>query len=308
VTRYLIAALVSLAVIAAIGYVVRDRWFGSSGPAASITQPVPVPITPIHEPAGSAAEAPSALVVEMKGRVEKRAGTVWLEVRAGDRLTTQDTIRTAEGASATIDVGAPVLVDDRTEITIGEISKTVSPLVLSEGRVSAHAGARGGPTIRISTRDTDVVAETAAGQFDVLSSGKGHVTVAAAEGEVKVSAGGKTVGVRAGEYSTVMAGAVPSAPAKVPTSLFLKVSAAGNARDKAALQGETTPGAIVSINGVRSAPDGKGRFTGEVPLVKGANVIVVLVEDAMGRKERKVIKRDVGAPKSPKLNTQVEWK
>jgi len=303
-TRYLIAALLGMIVVAAVGYLVYSRSLGAAPPPAapppsvapSVAPAMPPPITPR-----------AAVAVTVTGRVEKRDGAGWVELRAGDQLTAQDTIRTAEGARATLDLGAFVEVDDRTELTVGEISASLSEVALTEGRVSANAGATGGPTIRISTRDTDAIAETDVGRFDVLSSGTGQVTVAAVEGEVQVTARGATVIVPAGTLSTIRTGEAPTAPREIPTSLFLKVSAAIDARDPEAIRGRTTPGAVVSIGGVRATAAADGQFTGRAALRPGDNAIVVLVEDATGRRARRVLSRRVQATK-PRLDTQVEWK
>ena len=241
------------------------------------------------------------------GRVEKRAGAGWVGLRDGDQLTALDTIRTAEGARATLDLGALVEVDDRTELTVGEISESLSEVALTEGHVSANAGATGGPIIRISTRDVGAIAETDVGRFDVLSSGTGQVTVAAGEGDVKVTAHGTTVSVPAGNLSTIRTGEAPTAPREIPTSLFLKVSAAVDARDPDAIRGQTTPGAVVSIGGVRATAAADGQFTGRAALRPGTNTIIVLVEDATGRRARKVLSRRIPSTK-PRLDTQVEWK
>ncbi len=307
-TKYLLGALVAISLIGALAYAVYTRSLGAAVAAPAPTATAPVPIaTPVVVP--SPAAMPHATrVVRVSGRVEKRAGAQWIELAVGDRLTAQDTIRTAAGASATLDIGALVEVDDLTELTVGEISASLAQVALTEGRISANAGEAGGARIRISTRDTDAVAETDQGRFDVLSSGHGQVTVAATEGDVRLTARNTTVVVSAGKLSTVQAGAAPSAPREIPPSLFLKVSAAAQARDRAALRGETTPGAIVSINGVRAVTDDRGAFTAEAPLHAGANTIIVSVEDATGRRERKVIHRHVGSTSPPRLETQVEWK
>jgi len=307
VTRYVLGALIAIAVIGALGYVVYSRSFSEPAktPAPAAERPRnPQPPTAAAPPVVAA--PPVSSVTKVAGRVEKRAGAQWVELRVGDALTAQNTIRTAAGASATLDVGALVEVDDLTELTVGEISASLAQVALTEGRVTASA--TGDTTIRISTRDTDAVAEASRGRFDVLSSGHGQATVAATEGDVKVTAKNTTVVIPAGKLSIVAAGEAPTAPSAIPTSLFLKVSAAAQARDRAALRGETTPGAVVSINGVRAAADAHGVFTGEVPLRNGANTIIVSVEDATGRREQKVIQRNVANVRPPRLETQVDWK
>lgn len=308
-TRYLIGALAAIIVIGVLGYIVYSRAFTSAAPAAGTVPAVEKPRTGTAATLAppKAAVAKATRVVAVTGGVEKRAGAQWVAVQVGDELSAHDTIRTREGARATLDIGALVEVDDRTELTVGEISSTLAKLALTEGRISANAGTAGGVTIRISTRDTDAVAETDRGRFDVLSSGKGQVTVAVAEGDVSLKAHGTTVVVPAGTLSTVQAGTAPTTPREIPGSLFLKVSAAARQRDRTALRGETTPGAVVSINNVRTSADARGVFTGEVALSTGPNTIVVSVEDATGRREHKVLQRTVGPAARPRLETEVQW-
>jgi hypothetical protein len=302
--RYFALALVCLAVLGGIGYYVRARM---TPPAIAQRD---AGVSRVIAPADAAMLR--TVIVGVTGNVERRSGDTWVAVAIGDSLDAKDAIRTKEGAKARIDVGSKIVeLDDRTEITVNEISTTVSSIVLAEGRVSANSAASSGEAarvIRIATRDSDAVAEATDGKFAVLAQGNGHVTVAAETGTVKVTAHGASVDVHAGEQSTVIAGTAPAPPTKIPSSLFLKVSAANAGPDRVeALRGETTPGAIVSINGVRTLAADTGAFETRVPLKQGANLIVVSVEDATGRREQKVIKRSIDA-KGPRLDTQVEWK
>jgi hypothetical protein len=305
-TRYIVGALGAIAIIVAIGIAIDARWFGVSEPRAARSIPS-APPAPVRPGAGSGSGEPvrGAVMIDVKGRVEKRAGSVWVVLDAAEHLTVQDTIRTASDAEATIDIGgATVLIAANTEITVGEITSSVSQLSLTEGRIKTNAGQPGGPTIRISTRDA--IAEADAGTFDVLSTGNGAVTVAAEDSHVKLTAHGASVDIPAGRQSTVVTGAVPSAPTRIPASLFLKVSVAGAARSTAALRGETQPGVVLSINGIRAETDADGRFTADVPLRKGDNVIVVSVIDALGRREQRLIKKSIGMT-APRLETEVQW-
>ena len=304
--RYLAIAIAVLALIAGGGYALRDCWFGSppTPPVVAARTP-PAPARPTE--AARVAAPPVIDLVEVEGRVEKHVGDRWVPLVAHDPLTAQDTIRTSDGARARIQSGdTTVELGDRSEITVGEISTQLSEYLLGEGRVSAQAGGAG-TTIRILTRGTDAVAEAGAGRFDVLEADPGHVAVASEQGTVTVTARGRAVDVHPGEQTVVLAGSAPSAPAKVPPSLFLKVGAMTTHGHVAALHGETAPGALVMIGGARIAPDAQGTFAADVPLNDGENVIVVLVEDAMGRTQRKVVKHVVDA-KGPEVNAKVEWR
>ena len=300
-TRYLATALLAALVIVVVGYVVSTR-VGASPPAPA------APDRPLPEPAAAAREDEPSIrvttVVAVTGRVEKRAGTQWTPLRAGDQLASHDTIRTGTDARATLDAGVTVELDDRTELTVGEITASLSQLAIAEGRITANAGARGGPTVRISTRESDAIAETDVGTFDVLSTGRGDLAVAARDGQVALTASGTTVQVREGELSTARAGEAPSAPSPIPPSLFLKVAARHDAATTI-VEGQATRGAVVRIDGAPptvTADD--GTFVAEVPASK-ERAIIVQVEDVLGRRERRVIARRAARPR---LETEVEWR
>lgn len=270
-------------------------------PLAPVTPAqIAVPMQPIALPGPLAlpdAAPRVAVVVSVTGRVERKADVAWVPLEAGAVLSEQDVVRTGEGASAQLDVGAIVVVDDRTELTVGDISASVAEVALTSGRVSADAGGAGGPRIRISTRDAEAFAETTAGAFDVLDSGTGQTVIATQRGTVRVSAAGQTVDVPSGMASVVRAGEPATAPVPIPPSLFLKVRVAER------VVGTTTPGAVVSVDGTRMHPDATGAFSAPVPA--GTHKIVILVEDAMGRRERKLLTRP--AIRDPKLDARVTW-
>jgi len=301
------AALAAIALVAALGYALRDRLFGGA-PAVAPVAAAPRALADAGVSPDAAPVDRRTVVVDLHGTVEKQVGERWVAIGAGDRLLEQDTIRTGDGASAHLQTGDQLVeLGDRSEVTVGEISASVADYMLAEGRVTATTGERG-RAIRIETRGTDAVAESASGRFDVASTGAGQVAVAAEHGDVQVSAHGTRVAVHAGEQTVVAAGATPAAPSKIPPSLFLKVSAAGGGRDPvAALHGETAPGAVVSINGTRTMADDRGGFTSHVALAAGDNVIVVSVEDATGRATQKVIKRSLDRS-GPKVSTEVDWR
>lgn len=263
-------------------------------PHADVVLPIVAASVPLAPPD---ADPRVAVVVAVTGRVERKSDTGWGPLEAGAVLSEQDVVRTAEGASAQLDVGAIVLVDDRTELTVGDISASLAEVALTFGHVSADAGGAGGPTIRISTRDAEAFAETTAGAFDVLDSGTGQTVIATQRGTVKVRAAGQTVDVPSGMASIVRAGQPATAPAPIPPSLFLKVRVAEQ------VVGMTTPGAVVSVDGTRMHPDATGAFAAPVPA--GTHKIVILVEDATGRRERKLLTRP--AIRDPKLDAKVTW-
>jgi hypothetical protein len=303
--RYIAIALAVFVALGLAGYATYGHWFGTApaAPVVAASRPVVVHAKVIEPPA---ATAPALELVDVEGRVEKRAGDRWVALAKHDPLTAQDTIRTSDGSRARIQTGDTIVeLGSRSEITVGEISATLSQYLLNTGRVSAKLGAAG-RTIRIETRSADAVAESASGRFDVLDAA-GRVAVAAEDGRVRVRAHGAAVDVHAGELTTVTAGAGPTAPAEIPPSLFLKIAPTEARGHTAALRGTTEPGAVVTIGATHVAADDRGAFASQVPLKSGDNVIVVVVDDAMGRHEQQVVKQVVDDT-GPKVNAQVHWK
>ena len=298
-SKYFAIAIVCLAMLGGIGILVRAHL----APSRSETAPQPSvrrPAVPVDVKAPS-----SAAVVEVEGNLQKRRGADWVAVASGDVLEADDVIRTGTDGKATIAVaGQQVTLHARTELTIDEISEKVN-LVLAEGRLSA---AKRDGALRIEVRNSDAAAEAVGAEFEVMSAGQGDLTVATLAGAVDLSAAGKRVRVAAGDQSVALRGRAPSVPAAIPPSLFLKVNAAGGGRDKRAkVRGETAPGAIVSVNGVRMLVASEGGFELEVPLKEGKNTLVVRVEDVRGRVESAQISKRVDT-RSPSLETEVEWR
>jgi len=256
-------------------------------------------------PADAAVDAAATVVPRrarvrtVDGVVERHAGDTWVAVKAGDYLATNDQIRTATGGSAELELGGEALVTiaERSELTLREISATVSAVRLGGGRVAARA-TRTSPRIRIATRSGEASAEAIEGTFAAISSGGDDLTIASTTGTVTLEAQGRRVDLAAGKRSTVHPGLGPTAPAPIPGSLFLKVKPVAGGDRTTIVRGETVAGAVVSINGVRTAPDPRGRFDVSVGATEGANVIIVQVEDASGRQQRKVLRRpgDTTAP------------
>ena len=304
-TKYFLIAFACLVALGGVGLALRNT-LSSSSRAAPIVRTVDAGASAVPVP--ERVEPPARAVVrQLTGTVEKRIGDRWATVAIGDVLAIEDTVRTADGAVAEMELGGQhVTLHARTEITVGEVSQKVK-IVLAEGRLST-AGTND-KAIRIEVRNSDAVAEAGAqSKFDMITTGRGDVTVAAETGGVDLTAQGKTVRIAAGEQATAANGRAPSVPTKIPPSLFLKVSASGGGRQKlATLKGETSAGAVVSINGVRSTAASEGAFELQVPLKEGKNTLVVLVEDARGRRETAEVTKLVDT-RAPRLEAEVEWK
>ena len=153
------------------------------------------------------------------------------------------------------------------------------------------------------------VANAHAGEFSMLSAGT-QVSVATRAGEVVLSARGRSVKIGSGQLSVVERDQPPTAPQPIPASLFLKLGAARPVVQRAkstTVYGATTPGAIVSINGVRVNADAKGEFSTTVALKEGANNIAVESGDVLGRSEKAAWPRVTVDTSAPSAKTKVEW-
>lgn len=254
--------------------------------------------TPVVESSGIMAaddettELKRISVVSVEGTVERRKGKgSWVAVETGDSLQQEEAIRTDEKGRAVLDVGeiATVEITPRSQFSVQEVSRTVARVRLDEGRISAVVHGKGGSKLKVAAKGSDAVAEADGGEFSVLTSGDGQVAVATRKGDVRLSAKSKSVWVTAGTQSVVQPDLPPAAPEPIPASLFLKVvkPKARLQRNKGTtIEGTTTPGAFISINGVRVQSDHAGQFSTTVALREGKNPVVVEAEDAAGNRKQ----------------------
>ena len=228
-------------------------------------------------------------IVDVQGEAERRrADGSWETIDASSSLAADDVIRTGEGATMELSVGPSVLVRvaEATELTLGEVSRSLSRIELADGRLASVVDADSGYRVRVEVRDSDAAAESDGGAFSILSRSRGPVAVAASAGTVSLSSGGEEVKLRSGELSVAERGQAPSAPEPVPTSLFLKLAqgvSVGPGQAEVEVVGTTVPGAVVRV-AERSTSSRGGAFKQRVVLREGQNAITVEVEDALGRR------------------------
>lgn len=271
------------------------------------------PTAPPAPPDAGVEQARRVKVVSVAGRVEKRRGDApWTPVKTGDDMRQDETIRTSDDGKATLDVGeiAMVEVSARSEFTVRELSETASRVRLEEGRLAANVHGRGESTFKVEARGSDAVAETKQGEFSMLTTGKGQVSVATKKGRVRLSAKNKTVEVTEGTQSVVLPEQQPQAPEPIPPSLFLKVAKPRTRvqREKeTVIKGTTTPGAVVSINGVYAQADEEGQFEATVALSEGKNKITVEAKDASGHREKTALPEITLDTRPPNVKTDVKW-
>lgn len=267
-----------------VGQLLSSTLFGEPPPPEPPEPPAPTASVP-EPPPEPAPEV--ARVEQVEGAVERSDGERWTKVQVGDVLEASDGIRTGPSSRAVLGIGntARVEMGERSEFAVEELSRTVSRLRLGEGRLQAVVQ-EGGGALRVEAKGSDAVAESKGGSFSMLSTGKGEVAVAAQTGRVRFSAKGKSIEMTGGEQSISDATSGPSDPTPIPSTLFLKVQRPRSTLQRereARISGEASPGAVISINGVRVGAAEDGTFSAVVPLQEGVNAVEVAAEDASGR-------------------------
>jgi hypothetical protein len=253
-----------------------------------------------------------AEITQARGSVQVRpANGAWGDAAVGTRLNADDGVKTGRNAEAVLRMGdgVEVRLSPRSEFTVRELSAQVSKIRLEEGHVTATVDEKGARSLKVAAKGTDAEAESAGGQFGVVTDGKGQLAVATATGKVKLTSAGQTVEVVAGEASTASAGEAPSAPRAIPNSLFLKVGAGAAKTNQLAttVSGTTDPGAVVRVNDAMTAADENGKFTMKVPLKDGKNKLAVEVTDASGRTKSDVLPDVTVDREKPKIEAETKW-
>jgi hypothetical protein len=266
---------------------------------------------------GGEAKAPeprqlTGVVTQVSGEVEKWSNGNWMRVKRGELLTASDRVRTGPGGQAELELGPTVRVNvaDLTELTIGQISESLSRVRLEDGRLASVVDGSEGFRFRVDVRGSDAVVETEDGEFGVLKRGDTPVTVASRTGNVRLVARGKLVELKAGEQSLVYPGEAPTPPTRLPSSLLLKLGKppSGKLRNpELVVSGTVTPGTYVTVAGrpARVAPDGSVEQS--VRLEEGVNVVEVKVEDVLGRQRTEHLPRVVVDSTAPPVSGKVTW-
>jgi hypothetical protein len=301
--KSLLLAVVTVIVIFGAAYALRTRLFPGSGqPAQLVAAPEPVPVTV------------SARVTDVRGVVERRSSNRpdWYPLATGDALNPTDALRTHEGASAELAIGgrASVGVAERSEFRVGDLSEGLSQVKLEGGRIHARVRSGGDAMLRVEVKDNAAVIEARDSDFAMLRGEDAQVTVAANAGSLDVIAQQQRVHVAQGEQSIVIPEQPPTPPSRIPPSLFLKISRSIPRRvskPDGSISGETSPGAVVRVNGGAARVGTDGSFTAAVPLVEGKNNLVVTVEDALGRKQVQELAPVTLDTKAPSVKGRVVW-
>jgi hypothetical protein len=303
-TRPVLIALAAVVAVFGAGLLLRNFLFSER------SQPVLIPIA-----AGSGADArPTQLTVRsVEGHVERRGadGEQWLPLAPNASVSEADSVRTDEGARAVLasDEGLEIQLAEQSELAMLKLKGDQTKVVVERGRLSAALG-KGASKLSVGARDSDAWVEAKQGAFNVLRDGQGQLAVAVTEGDVAVTAQQTSVKVGAGEQSIVQRNQPPAKPTRIPTSLFLKVARAGPSRVNqrtTEVQGTTSPGAAVFVNGAPIATDASGAFAAKVPLREGRNQLHVSVRDALGRSTQEQLADVTVDTQPPKLKGKTVW-
>jgi hypothetical protein len=225
---------------------------------------------------------------EVSGKVTvKRGDGGWVEAKPGDPLSESDGVRTEDGSYAVLAGGEywEVKMEPGTEVQVGELSDSISKILLGSGMARAKVKA-GKHTFEVRAAKSDAVATTTDGTFTVSNDGAGTVAVGTQEGEVQFAGKGKVVIVRAGEQSIARPNEEPSAPKAIPNSLLLKVALPARQltnKPKMQVAGITDPGAWVEIAGHTVIADKQGKFKFPLLLTEGNNAIEVKARGVGGK-------------------------
>ncbi len=221
-------------------------------------------------------------ITKVDGTVEVQgADGTWHRAEAGAALRRDEKVRTGDGSSALLIGGEAVeiRVDPGTEISVEELTESVTKLLLARGMATAVVRPGQRHTFEVKAKDADAVATLhEAGAFTMSNNGEGTVAVGTREGEVTLIGRGKVVIVRAGQQSVIRPGQAPTEPASVPGSLLLKVDwPVDRTRRERELvvRGQTEPGSRVEVDGASLTPDAQGRFEHKVRLKEGRNTVDV---------------------------------
>lgn len=242
------------------------------------------------------------LVAQLEGQVEALHRGTWVVVMAGDRLSTEDVLRTKRGARAVLRRrDTEVEVSENVDIRLDELAdKTASFGVLRGGNVVASVGAAD-ERVQITALGTRAVNEGVA-RFAVFAAPGGHVSVAALKGNVLFDAQGRRVRVPQGNESTAPPGRQPGDPSPIPEELLLSVywppPEEPIVEERAEISGKVRPSSRVKVNGEEASMAGDGRFSAVVPLQVGPNRVEVEARDIAGRKKavNRVVRRTARAP------------
>ena len=244
------------------------------------------------------AQAPETLTMTAASGGVEVAGAdgVWRPARPGEHLSANDRIRTDDDGSATLSAadGSTVQLTPGTEARIDELRRELKRLSLNSGYLTADVPDDPARVFEVDLDGKGAVARTRGARFTATADGAGGAAVATRRGEVILSARGKEVVIRTGQFARLVPGGTPDGPSPLPTSLFLKVQWPPTVTNhsEVVVAGQASPGARVKVAGHFVRVDAEGRYRENVPLSDGAHELSVHASDLAGH---------VADEKSPKI-------
>ena len=232
--------------------------------------------------------APAALrlaVGDLFGEVTIVRAGIRSRAASGAELRPDDAIETAVGARVEVAGGGYVVtLEEGGRFAVGEITSELSRFHLGAGLVSARVQDDAVRAVEIEGA-ADAVARTRGGDVSVSRVGS-VVAVGVRRGRADFTAAGRTVALAEGQQSQARAGAPPSPPAPLPSSLLLKVRWPGprttNER-RMVVTGRATPGSIVVVGGERVEVQPDGRFTHVIVLREGRQTLTARAMGVAGK-------------------------
>ena len=303
--RLLALAALCLLAVGALG-VWTFRAFVAEPAPGPAPQARPAPALPVPEPAAR----PELVVTALNGVVESGSAGAWKQVQLGEVVSPEQSLRTAPRAHAELAVGragARLVVPERSELRVAEITRASHRFRLTRGRVQVDYEPEGARVVRIES-DSGAVAQASGARFWMLASGT-VVAVAAERGLVNLSARGTEVQVRAGEQSVVLGGQAPGAPTAIPVDVLLSVArTVPHPGACAFLEGRVRPGSELLVDGEPVAVVTDGRFRLTLPQRPGARDARLTVREPHGATREQRIACVTGpGPDDPKASVHIDW-
>jgi hypothetical protein len=232
--------------------------------------------------------APETLAITAASGGVEVAGPdgVWRPARPGEHLSANDRIRTDDDGTATLTAadGSTVVLSPGTDARIAELRRELKRLSLGRGELSADVGDDPNRVFEVEVDGHGAVARTRGARFTATADGAGGAAVATRRGEVILSARGKEVVIRTGQFARIEPGSPPDGPRPLPESLFLKVQwpATTSNRPEVVVAGQASPGARVKVAGHYVKLEADGRYRTNVPLSDGTHELAVHATDLAG--------------------------
>ena len=242
----------------------------------------------IEPPRVEESGVPMARTGAVVGQVEvrKKTSNRWSPAEVGQVLAEGDAIRTGLFSEAVLHLRgrSSVVISANTDFVVGQDLIQRSSFELGVGHIKAAIPRGGDRAYEFRSRGSDAVAWSEQGEFSMSSDGEGTVVVDSHQGEVKLAADGEEVVVRRGRRSMVLPDKPPSQVLPIPSSVALRVKWPATKLDKTrtTVQGKTSAGAMVLVNGILVRADAQGRFQLDIPLREGTNRLVVSASDNAG--------------------------